>query len=105
MLTLGPSWSELWGKEAERSLPLTAVEMAWTGSKKGGGKFLLHMADGFHEKSMDKDESVTFWFYHVFLRNLHVHTQITHFYIIYWPKAKFYLNFYISLPLIDLEKL
>lgn len=28
------------------------------------------MADGFHEKNMDKDQSVIFWFYHVFLRNI-----------------------------------
>lgn len=40
--------------------------VARTGSGEEGGKFLLHVADGFYEKDMDKDESARFWFHHVF---------------------------------------
>lgn len=57
------------------------------------------------KKNMDKDESVLFWFYHVFWRNIHV-TYIDHTFSCHLlTQGQILLDFLLFSPLRDLEKL
>lgn len=64
----------------------------------------MAMVDEFCEKNMKKDEQVIFWFYHIFWKTyIYIHGSYF-FYIMYWPKAKFYSIFYYPLPHYDIQK-
>lgn len=70
---------------------------------RGRQQFLWFMVDGFYEKNMDKDESVTFRFYHVF-GEIYMYIHRSHIFILFIDPRPNSTQFSTFSPLRDLEK-